>query len=430
MNFIDPLKIILFGFVLLLFATFGYCTKLSTVLKEGNGSVEIVHGTGRRHFVLSARRTERYIISHELCEILRTDMNLKSNVSFHSEPDDKILPIPIAGDIEDDLVHSYSFEKREKDAICIFLKSAFREHPDRSFSSNQPYIFYPATNLFNVVFFAVPGDEMKWWTMRGVNGYPWNMVLGTHVFIAALFQSRLAGIDPLIVDVGLNMGQETIIVASLGGLTLSFEPLPKAWKTTLFNLRVNCLDSNRTKVLNYGIGSQSARIKVNENVFTPRSSNTASQNPSENVEIEIKTLDEQFFKQDQVFIKRPLLLKLDTEGHEYEALEGASKLLSDFPPYFLLIEILSINKKTVLDFSNKVLPFGYVNAFVLDTGDSHVSSDHSEVYFKKYWERPCWEEISGKKIDTKWNADVMDVVFEHKDATTMRLQDKNFLISP
>ena len=43
------------------------------------------------------------------------------------------------------------------------------------------------------------------------------------MFIASIFTSEFAGVDPLCIDVGSNLDLDTVIVSSLGGLTLSFE---------------------------------------------------------------------------------------------------------------------------------------------------------------------------------------------------------------
>jgi len=318
----------------------------------------------------------------------------------------------IAGDVP---VTNKQADQLSVGTSCVFMQSALSENPDFFRSVTQPYLFSPATALFKVLYYAVPGDEEGWWKLR--YKYPWNMVLGTHVFVSSLFKSKLAGADPLLIDVGLNMGQETVIVSSLGGLTLSFEPLPKAWKRTLFNLRLNCLDSNRTRVLNYGVGNSAVNISVSQDVFTPGSTNSPSGN-AHAVQVEISTLDEQFYNSNQVFRKRPLLLKMDTEGHEYEGIEGASKLLGEFPPFFIMIEIITNKQHTVKDFHEILVPHGYSPAFVLGVNDEIVGAPNDEGYFKRYWERP-FKSFKHEHIGS------MDVIFEHKDATRLRTNYNN-----
>jgi len=319
----------------------------------------------------------------------------------------------ISGDVP---VNNKHADQLSAGTSCVFMKSALSENPDFVRSTTQTYLFSPATALFEVLYYAVPGDEEAWWKLR--YKYPWNMMLGTHVFVGSLFKSKLAGADPLLIDVGLNMGQETIIVSSLGGLTLSFEPLPKAWKGTLFNLRVNCLDTNRTRVLNYGIGNSVVNISVSQDGFTPGASNSPSGNAND-VQVEISTLDEQFYNSNQVFRKRPLLLKMDTEGHEYEGIEGASKLLREFPPFFIMVEIVISNRRrTVKDFHEILEPHGYTSAFVLGVNDEIVGAPNDEGYFKRYWERP-FKSFKHERIER------MDVIFEHKDATQLRTNYNN-----
>lgn len=300
---------------------------------------------------------------------------------------------------------------------CIFMKTAFIEHEDVSNSHVQPYLFRPFTKLFDVTYFAVPGDEKYWRQYH--SKYPWNMILGTHVFIATLFTSPLADIDPFLIDVGANMGQEAVIVASLGGLVMSFEPLPKAYNQAKFNLRANCV-SDRVQLFNYGVGDSISTIQVSNNGFSSISTNSQGYDTQWNVNVSITTLDTQFFKPqseiNKMYLKRALLLKLDSEGHELEALHGATKLLSEFPPLLILTEVGVHSEVTIEVLHKKLEAFGYSKVFVLCKDDAIVDSKFDENYFKDYWSRPY-------EIKPKQSSDfVGDVIFEHTDATTKRLK--------
>jgi hypothetical protein len=57
-----------------------------------------------------------------------------------------------------------------------------------------------------------------------------------------------------------------------------------------------------------------------------------SKSKSENILVDTITLDNFFYKK----IKRfPSLIKIDVEGHELEVLEGCSKLIKEYKPYFI-----------------------------------------------------------------------------------------------
>ena len=44
---------------------------------------------------------------------------------------------------------------------CTVVKSAFSEHSDILANQVQPYMFHPATNLFDVLYYSFPGDELS-----------------------------------------------------------------------------------------------------------------------------------------------------------------------------------------------------------------------------------------------------------------------------
>lgn len=135
-----------------------------------------------------------------------------------------------------------------------------------------------------------------------------------------------------IIDGGANVGQfaraalETFPEARL----VAFEPLPEVAAT----LRKNLRDCNRVTVVESALGAGSGSLTFHRNAYSLSSSalplhdNHKEAFPeateAETIEVPVGTLDQLL---GDVDIESPSLLKLDLQGFEIPAFEGASKTL-------------------------------------------------------------------------------------------------------
>ena len=138
----------------------------------------------------------------------------------------------------------------------------------------------------------------------------------------------------VVIDGGANIGQEAIIFGLKGYEVHTFEPLPGQYANLKFNLRLNCVD---VFAYNYGLGSKSHDLCVEEETSNRISANTAGASissipESQDVDIcpperkiRVSTID---YIVTPKLNSRPVLLKLDCEGCEYVILLAAD--LSSF----------------------------------------------------------------------------------------------------
>jgi FkbM family methyltransferase len=140
--------------------------------------------------------------------------------------------------------------------------------------------------------------------------------------------SAIARTDPVIVDVGANIGQ--FCVASKlfwpDAQVTSFEPDPDVFAS----LVVNTQDLSGVTTINVGLGAESGvlpwhrhRLSVMSS-FRPRSDSSASSGqPDDERLLAVRRLDDVAGHLGEVD-----LLKVDVEGFEFEVLSGGRELLS------------------------------------------------------------------------------------------------------
>lgn len=151
------------------------------------------------------------------------------------------------------------------------------------------------------------------------------------------------------VDIGMNIGNHTIFLASHGLEVIGFEANPYVFKIAEKNVEINQLE-NKVQIYNYGISSKDETMSFRKNISSNLGGMSLKQNRNGN--IQCKSLDS--FNID----KKISLMKIDVEGMELEVLKGSKKLLErDKPDIFLE--------------SNEILHFFGVKNFLENLGYIH-----------------------------------------------------------
>lgn len=139
-----------------------------------------------------------------------------------------------------------------------------------------------------------------------------------------------------IIDVGANEGQFAARLIELGfrGRILSFEPISEVYQTLVKNASA----FPQWETVNMGIGSEERELVLNVSENLASSSLFAVDKKSLEADpttrttrqerIRVTTIDK--FLSDHTSLNKELLLKLDIQGFELEALKGSSNSLSQF----------------------------------------------------------------------------------------------------
>ncbi len=203
------------------------------------------------------------------------------------------------------------------------------------------------------------------------------------------------------VDIGAHTGSYTkLIINELDCKVISFEPN----KYSFLKLKkLKSIFSNKIYPFNYAITNQNKNLYL---YYGDRLSQLASlsknlskinfiKNSNKN-KILVKgiTLDNFFNKHKNKF-SRIDFIKIDAEGHEFEVLQGAKKVIKKFKPNFIQLEFnwhQLLKSKTLLDFqelllnyeAHRILPFsGSVVKIDLYRPENNIFHLSNIVFIKK-----------------------------------------------
>jgi len=175
---------------------------------------------------------------------------------------------------------------------------------------------------------------------RGYNNYHNFATSGEQAFLKMLSKHN----PKVCIDVGANKGgYSEALLALTDSVVIAFEPLPEAFQSLL---RLQKRFPNRVIAINEGLADRDAELELHFGAGdSPLASFSAEINEidyvrSENrniIKVPVSTLDN-FFHGRGRDLGGIDLLKIDTEGFEYEVLLGAQTTITERKPKFVQIE--------------------------------------------------------------------------------------------
>lgn len=166
---------------------------------------------------------------------------------------------------------------------------------------------------------------------RGMTGATGNWYCGLHELDEMAFVLHALRSGDLFADIGANVGSYTVLAGgAVGADVLSVEPLPATFERLSANIRINGLEQ-RVEAHCCGLSDRAGKITFTVGLDTM---NRVAL-PGENLptcEVPVMTLD------DLCGDRRPVVLKIDVEGHEVPVLNGANKVLDSPAVKAVLIE--------------------------------------------------------------------------------------------
>lgn len=142
------------------------------------------------------------------------------------------------------------------------------------------------------------------------------------------YAKKLAGEPDIILDIGANIGQESVYYSDWARSVLAFEPIPVIYEVLCRNILDN--SARNVKTYNLGCGSERAFLNMRFQESNEGSSYICETPGRNNVQVEVVRLDD--FLQD--LEGKISFVKIDVEGFEMEVLKGMKNLIVNHRPSF------------------------------------------------------------------------------------------------
>jgi len=199
-------------------------------------------------------------------------------------------------------------------------------------------------NFGKFKFFAYPErKDLSRWMLKHLKPWDYDSIL--------IIKNILNNSKTLFLDCGSNFGSYSIVISSLCKKTkvISFDASKKMVYRLKENMNLNCLKN--IEVYNIGIGKKKSSqfFDDNDENFNNYGSYKFVKKNNKNT-VNLISLDS-FLKNIDLKRYKKIIIKLDLEGYEFEALQGLKNTIKKFKPIiFLEISKMLLNHK---DFSIK-----------------------------------------------------------------------------
>jgi FkbM family methyltransferase len=210
---------------------------------------------------------------------------------------------------------------------------------------------------------------------------------------STILRNRIKSDNPLIIDVGANLGASVAFYRRLfpKARIIAFEPDPKTFQ----RLKRRHARAHNVRLLNCGVGAMPGRLRLHRNTHSStnsfldvdETSTWVKQTPGfrkiDPIEVEVITLDD---IAESETLDRVDFVKCDTQGFEPEVLTGAKRLLKEKRIGLLRLEVLCgrfyERSVSLFDIESILHPFGYR---LISLGGLHFDNTGGLKYFDTYF---------------------------------------------
>ena len=254
--------------------------------------------------------------------------------------------------------------------------------PFRHYTLKHRLIASISMHLFDKVTYTVRSGLLKGMKRKG--GLGWLPLAGT-VSAEHQFWSNLDLAGMTVYDIGAFHGLLSLYFASRAKAVVCFEPNTKNYKRLVENLALNNIKN--VEVRKVGVGSRQETLKMAGSPLMPGGSSVDRKTVDDLLragketvveQVSIVTLDEEI---PQNHLPSPDFIKIDIEGLELEALQGASQTLQlSKPALFLEMhgETVREKKRKVAEIVTFLWKLNYRHILHIETGTS-ITPENASV---------------------------------------------------
>jgi len=220
---------------------------------------------------------------------------------------------------------------------------------------------------------------------KGMEGATGNIYTGLLEFEDMAFILHALQKEDLFADIGANIGVYTVLAAkNVGAKVVSVEPVPATFSHLSTNVFLNGITTQVIQ-LPIGVGNENTVLAFTNTIDSMNHVVLQIENKKQEgvIEIEVKKLDD-------VFVNEiPVMMKMDIEGYEWPALNGAKNLLASQDLKAIIIELngcgsifgFSDDDVHHLLLSNAFHPYSY-NPFTRSFLPLDYFGKHNTIYLK------------------------------------------------
>lgn len=216
----------------------------------------------------------------------------------------------------------------------------FKNHPvtqANALSTLYRYLYYNLKLKLKDELVIPWVEGLRFYVRKGDAGLVSNIYYGLYEFDESIFLLHLIREKDLFLDVGANLGHYSLLLSGcVKCQSIAIEPVPKTYSQLVRNIELNQL-STHIKTLNIGVAQTKEALYFSTDKGTM--DRIVSSEYRNSVEVVVDTIDH------IVENKTPIAIKMDVEGYEYFALQGAKNVLGSEKLKVLILELNQSGKK-------------------------------------------------------------------------------------
>ncbi len=216
----------------------------------------------------------------------------------------------------------------------------FKGHPltkENPYGALWRYIAFNVKNRFIKEQTVDWVGGLKFYARKGDAGLVGNIYYGVYEFEESIFLLHFLQEGDVFLDVGANLGHYSLLLSGIKKCkSIAVEPVPATYNQLLRNIELNKLEG-LIELHNLGVAEKEGRL----NFSTDRNTmdRIVADTYKNSVQVSVSTIDTIVNK------NAPLALKIDVEGYEYFALQGAAHLLESPNLKVVIIELNGSGRK-------------------------------------------------------------------------------------
>ena len=159
------------------------------------------------------------------------------------------------------------------------------------------------------------------------------------------------------IDGGACIGDYCVLLSRFNIRCIAFEPVIENFNVLTKNLKLNDL-TNEIQAFSFGLGSKNEHAAFVFNPVNTGASHLADLGQVPDCQVEIRTLDS-LLPALAINQEAHILVKLDVEGMEAEAIRGAKNFITEYPNITFVIEDKHIGEESIRKELNEIAQFEY-----------------------------------------------------------------------